>query len=60
MKAREIGPVPWGHSVISSLRYLIWQSVRLGLKIWNLWRNWIGREWRFYTYILEYRVKIKG
>jgi 2-polyprenyl-3-methyl-5-hydroxy-6-metoxy-1,4-benzoquinol methylase len=36
MEARETGPVPWGNSWISSCRYLIWQSIRLGLKIWNL------------------------
>jgi 2-polyprenyl-3-methyl-5-hydroxy-6-metoxy-1,4-benzoquinol methylase len=36
MEARETGPVPWGHSVLSSMRCLIWQSIRLGLKIWNL------------------------
>ncbi len=36
IEARETGPVPWGYSAISSLRYLIWQSIRMGLKIWNL------------------------
>jgi 2-polyprenyl-3-methyl-5-hydroxy-6-metoxy-1,4-benzoquinol methylase len=36
MEIRETGPVPWGYSLISSFRYLIWQSIRLGLKIWNL------------------------
>lgn len=35
-ESREIGPVPWGHSLKSSLRYLIWQSIRMGLKVWNL------------------------
>lgn len=34
--AREAGPVPWGYSLVSSLRYLIWQSIRVGLKIGNL------------------------
>jgi hypothetical protein len=34
--AREAGPVPWGYSLVSSLRYLIWQSIRMGLKIGNL------------------------
>jgi SAM-dependent methyltransferase len=36
VEIREIGPVPWGISAISSIRYLIWQSIRLGYKIWNL------------------------
>jgi SAM-dependent methyltransferase len=36
MEARETGPVPWGYSMISSLRFVIWQFIRLGLKIWNL------------------------
>jgi hypothetical protein len=36
MECRETGPVPSGYSLISSLRYLIWQSIRLGLKVWNL------------------------
>ena len=36
VEAREQGPVPWGYSAFSSLRYLIWQSIRMGLKIWNL------------------------
>lgn len=36
VEARETGPVPWGYSMISSIRFVIWQSIRLGLKIWNL------------------------
>lgn len=36
MESREIGPVPWGYSLVSSLRFMIWQSIRLGLKVWNL------------------------
>ena len=34
--AREQGPVPWSYSMISSIRYLIWQFFITGLKIWNL------------------------
>ena len=33
---RETGPVPWGYSTFSSVRYLLWQFLRIGLKIWNL------------------------
>lgn len=35
-EARETGPVLWGYSAFSTLRYLNWQSIRMGLKIWNL------------------------
>ena len=36
VESRELGPVPVGHSVKSTVRYLIWQSIRAGLKLWNL------------------------
>jgi SAM-dependent methyltransferase len=36
IEVREAGPVPWGSSLISSGRYLIWQLIRAGLRIWNL------------------------
>ncbi len=36
VESREIGPVPRGYSALSSLRFLIWQFIRMGLKIWNL------------------------
>jgi len=36
VESREQGPVPLGHSVKSTVRYLIWQSIRAGLKLWNL------------------------
>jgi len=36
IKARETGPVPWGSSLTSSLRYLVWQMIRVGLRIWSL------------------------
>ena len=35
-KAREAGPVPWGYSAVSTVRYLIWQLIRCGLSLWNL------------------------
>jgi len=34
--AREQGPVPWGYSVASTVRWCIWQSIRGGLKVWNV------------------------
>lgn len=34
--ARELGPVPWGYSVASTLRWVAWQAIRAGLKAWNL------------------------
>lgn len=36
IEAREAGPVPWGSSLTSSVRYLIWQVIRVGLRVWNL------------------------
>lgn len=36
MRAREVGPVPLGYSAGSTLRYVTWQAIRAGLKIWNL------------------------
>jgi hypothetical protein len=36
LKARETGPVPWGHSAASTVRYFVWQGFRLVLKLWNL------------------------
>ncbi len=36
IKAREQGPVPLGHSIASTIRYVIWQSIRMGMKVWNL------------------------
>ncbi|HOQ47995.1 MAG TPA: methyltransferase domain-containing protein [Bryobacteraceae bacterium] len=35
-EARETGPVPWGYSTPSTLRWLAWQLIRAGLKLWNL------------------------
>ncbi len=34
--SRETGPIPIGHSVKSTIRYLIWQFIRANLKLWNL------------------------
>lgn len=36
IEAREAGPVPLGNSVASSMRYLLWQFIRAGLRLWNL------------------------
>ncbi|NPV76929.1 MAG: class I SAM-dependent methyltransferase [Anaerolineae bacterium] len=35
IEGRECGPVPIGHSIKSSIRFLIWQIIRIGLIIWN-------------------------
>jgi hypothetical protein len=35
-ESREMGPVPFGHSIASSLRAGIWQAFRLVFKIWNI------------------------
>lgn len=34
--AREQGPIPRGYSLASSIRWLIWQCIRLPLKIYNI------------------------
>ncbi len=36
LEVREAGPAPWGNSLVSTARYLIWQLIRAGLRIWNL------------------------
>jgi SAM-dependent methyltransferase len=36
VEAREQGPVPWGYSLFSSVRYVVWQVIRLGLMLWNV------------------------
>jgi 2-polyprenyl-3-methyl-5-hydroxy-6-metoxy-1,4-benzoquinol methylase len=34
--SREMGPAPLGYSLTSSARWMVWQCIRLLLKIWNL------------------------
>ena len=36
IEARETGPVAFGYSLKSSVRFMIWQTIRAGLKLWNL------------------------
>jgi len=36
IEAREVGPVPWGYSLASSVRFVVWQAIRAGLVVWNL------------------------
>jgi SAM-dependent methyltransferase len=36
LEIREAGPVPYGNSLTSMVRSLIWQVIRAGLRIWNL------------------------
>jgi 2-polyprenyl-3-methyl-5-hydroxy-6-metoxy-1,4-benzoquinol methylase len=36
IEAREAGPVPLGNSLASTVRYVIWQMIRFGLRAWNL------------------------
>lgn len=36
IEARESGPVPFGNSVASSVRYCLWNFIRAGLRFWNL------------------------
>lgn len=36
IESRETGPVPYGHSIKSTLRYVLWQGIRLALYAWNV------------------------
>lgn len=36
IEAREQGPVPWGYSFNSTIRWIIWRLIRAGLQIWNI------------------------
>jgi 2-polyprenyl-3-methyl-5-hydroxy-6-metoxy-1,4-benzoquinol methylase len=36
IEPREMGPVPLGYSLASTVRYAVWRAIRAGLKIWNL------------------------
>jgi SAM-dependent methyltransferase len=36
IEAREQGPVPWGYSLASTVRWLAWRCIRTGMKLWNL------------------------
>jgi SAM-dependent methyltransferase len=36
VKAREMGPVAWGYSAASTVRFGLWQSLRALLRLWNL------------------------
>lgn len=36
IEAREQSPVPWGYSLSSSARYLVWRAIRLGLMLYNV------------------------
>ena len=36
VEVREQGPVPLGHSCKSTIRFILWQVIRLGLKTCNL------------------------
>ncbi len=36
IEPREQGPVPWGYSLASTARFVIWRVIRAGLQLWNL------------------------
>jgi SAM-dependent methyltransferase len=36
IESREMGPIALGHSAKSTVRFLVWQGIRLGLQLWNL------------------------
>src|SRR5262245_6471649 len=36
IEARGQGPVPWGYSVTSTARWVLWWGIRTGLQLWNL------------------------
>jgi len=36
VEARELGPIPFGHSAASTCRYVLWAAIRWGLKLSSL------------------------
>jgi 2-polyprenyl-3-methyl-5-hydroxy-6-metoxy-1,4-benzoquinol methylase len=36
IEPRETKPIPFGYSMTSTVRYLVWEMIRLGLNLWNL------------------------
>lgn len=36
VESREQGPVPWGYSPASTLRWIVWRVIRAGLQVWNI------------------------
>jgi len=36
VEPREQGPVPWGYSLVSTARWLVWRMISCGLQTWNL------------------------
>ena len=36
IEMRELGPVPWGYSIASTIRWIVWRTIRSGLQVWNL------------------------
>jgi SAM-dependent methyltransferase len=36
VETREMGPVPLGYSFASGARWIAWQAIRMGLKLWNV------------------------
>jgi 2-polyprenyl-3-methyl-5-hydroxy-6-metoxy-1,4-benzoquinol methylase len=36
IEARETGPVAWGYSAASTVRFALWQGIRALLRLWNL------------------------
>lgn len=36
IEVREMGPIPFGYSAASTLRYFVWRVIRAGLKVWNV------------------------
>ena len=36
IESRELGPVPWGYSMKSTARWLLWRTIRMALQVYNL------------------------
>jgi len=36
IESREAGPVPYGSGAISSLRFVVWSAIRMGISMWNM------------------------
>jgi len=36
VETRELGPVPFGYSLVSTVRYPLWRCIRAAVRLWNI------------------------
>ncbi len=59
VEARESGPIPWGYSLVSTVRYVIWQLIRFSFMLWNLVETGAKGEGVFTRVFLITGIKCK-